>query len=216
MGDLRGSTEVNAAESIVMVLDSERDTERLAQALAPTLRHGDVLILAGEVGAGKTTFTRSLGGALNVRAGIISPTFVLVRRHPSLADGPDLVHVDAYRLGSAAEIDDLDLEATLSESVTVVEWGQGRVEHLSDSHLLLEFDRDETELDSGDEAHDDAAFGDSHHGDEAHDDAAAEDEDEPQEQRRVRISATGPRWHLSDPHSVTPWRTVVSTLSLLD
>ena len=87
-------------------------------------------MLTGELGAGKTTFTQGLGEGLGVRAGIISPTFVLVRIHPNLPDGPrpggpDLVHVDAYRLGSAAEIDDIDLENTMDSSVTVVEWGRG-------------------------------------------------------------------------------------------
>src|SRR5213595_1471233 len=79
------------------------------------------------LGAGKTTFTQGLGEGLGVRAGIISPTFVLVRIHPNLPDGPrpggpDLVHVDAYRLGSASEIDDIDLENTMDTAVTVVEW----------------------------------------------------------------------------------------------
>ena len=81
-----------------------------------------------------------------MRAGIISPTFVLVRIHPNLPGGPrpggpDLVHVDAYRLESAAEIDDIDLENTMDSAVTVVEWGRGRVEHLSDSRLEVELHR---------------------------------------------------------------------------
>ena len=97
-------------------------------------------------GAGKTTFTQGLGEGLGVRAGIISPTFVLVRIHPNLPDGPrpggpDLVHVDAYRLESASEIDDIDLENTMDSTVTVVEWGRGRVEHLSDSLLDVELHR---------------------------------------------------------------------------
>jgi len=99
-------------------------TRRLARALAGLLRAGDLIILSGELGAGKTTFTQALGEQLGVRAGIISPTFVLVRIHPSLVGGPDLVHVDAYRLASAAEIDDIDLENTMDVSVTVVEWGE--------------------------------------------------------------------------------------------
>ena len=110
------------------------------------LRAGDLLVLTGELGAGKTTFTQGLGEGLGVREGIISPTFVLVRIHPNLPDGPhpggpDLVHVDAYRLGSASEIDDIDLENTLDSSVTVVEWGRDRVEHLSDSRLEVELHR---------------------------------------------------------------------------
>ena len=113
---------------------------RFGSALAGVLEAGDLLVLTGELGAGKTTFTQGLGEGLGVRAGIISPTFVLVRIHPNLPDGPrpggpDLVHVDAYRLASAAEIDDIDFENTMDTSVTVVEWGRDRVEHLSESRL---------------------------------------------------------------------------------
>ena len=121
-------------------------THALGAALGAELQAGDLLVLTGELGAGKTTFTQGLGEGLGVRAGIISPTFVLVRIHPNLPDGPrpggpDLVHVDAYRLGSAAEIDDIDLENTLDSSVTVVEWGRGRVEHLSENRLEVDLHR---------------------------------------------------------------------------
>ncbi|MCO4256728.1 tRNA (adenosine(37)-N6)-threonylcarbamoyltransferase complex ATPase subunit type 1 TsaE [Pseudarthrobacter cellobiosi] len=121
-------------------------THALAAALGAGLQAGDLLVLTGELGAGKTTFTQGLGEGLGVRAGIISPTFVLVRIHPNLTDGPrpggpDLVHVDAYRLGSASEIDDIDLENTLDSSVTVVEWGRGRVERLSESRLEVDLHR---------------------------------------------------------------------------
>lgn len=121
-------------------------TFALAGTLAAALSSGDLVVLTGELGAGKTTFTQGLGEGLGVRAGIISPTFVLVRIHPNLAmgprpGGPDLVHVDAYRLGSAAEIDDIDLENTMDSSVTVVEWGRDRVEHLSDSRLEIDLHR---------------------------------------------------------------------------
>lgn len=122
------------------------ETHALAAVLGAQLRAGDLLVLTGELGAGKTTFTQGLGEGLGVRAGIISPTFVLVRIHPNLPDGPrpggpDLVHVDAYRLGSASEIDDIDLENTLDSAVTVVEWGRGRVEHLSESRLEVDLVR---------------------------------------------------------------------------
>jgi tRNA threonylcarbamoyladenosine biosynthesis protein TsaE len=121
-------------------------THALGAWIAGLLEAGDLLVLTGELGAGKTTFTQGLGEGLGVRAGIISPTFVLVRIHPNLPDGPrpggpDLVHVDAYRLDSAAEIDDIDLENTMDSAVTVVEWGRGRVEHLSDSRLDVELQR---------------------------------------------------------------------------
>ncbi len=122
------------------------ETHALAAGLGTQLLAGDLLILTGELGAGKTTFTQGLGEGMGVRAGIISPTFVLVRIHPNLPDGtrpggPDLVHVDAYRLGSAAEIDDIDLENTLDSAVTVVEWGRGRVEHLSENRLEVDLVR---------------------------------------------------------------------------
>jgi tRNA threonylcarbamoyladenosine biosynthesis protein TsaE len=121
-------------------------THALAAALGGVLEAGDLLVLTGELGAGKTTFTQGLGEGLGVRAGIISPTFVLVRIHPNLPDGPrpggpDLVHVDAYRLESAAEIDDIDLENTMDTAVTVVEWGRDRVEHLAESRLDVELHR---------------------------------------------------------------------------
>lgn len=121
-------------------------THALAVRLAAVLAAGDLLVLSGELGAGKTTFTQGLGEGLGVREGIISPTFVLVRIHPNLPEGPrpggpDLVHVDAYRLGSAAEIDDIDLENTMDSSVTVVEWGKERVEHLSESRLEIDLHR---------------------------------------------------------------------------
>ena len=109
----------------------------LAARLAPLLRGGDLLVLSGDLGAGKTTFTQGLGEALGVRGPITSPTFVLARTHPSLVDGPPLVHVDAYRLGSLAEINDLDLDSTTDAAVTVVEWGDGMAEQLSDSWLHL-------------------------------------------------------------------------------
>lgn len=129
-----------------LAVQTADQTHALAAALGTVLERGDLLILTGELGAGKTTFTQGLGEGLGVRAGIISPTFVLVRIHPNLPDGtrpggPDLVHVDAYRMGSASEIDDIDLENTMDTAVTVVEWGRDRVEHLSDSRLEVELHR---------------------------------------------------------------------------
>ncbi|AUI49615.1 tRNA (adenosine(37)-N6)-threonylcarbamoyltransferase complex ATPase subunit type 1 TsaE [Arthrobacter crystallopoietes] len=114
---------------------SAEETQTLAARIGAELQAGDLIVLTGELGAGKTTFTQGLGEGMGVRPGIISPTFVLVRVHPSLGDGPDLVHVDAYRLESAGEIDDIDLENTMDSAVTVVEWGRDRVEHLAESRL---------------------------------------------------------------------------------
>lgn len=116
------------------------DTKAFAAKLATLLRPGDVLILTGELGAGKTTFTQGLGNGLGVRGPVTSPTFVIARTHPSLIGGPALVHVDAYRLGDAAEIDDIDLDATADNAITVVEWGEGMAEQLSDSWLHVHFE----------------------------------------------------------------------------
>ena len=113
----------------------------LGESVAGHLRAGDVLVLSGELGAGKTTFTQGLGEGLGVRGGVTSPTFVIARVHPSLADGPALVHVDAYRLGGQAELDDLDLDTDLDEAVTVVEWGSGLAESLSDDRLEIRIAR---------------------------------------------------------------------------
>ena len=175
------------------VLDLEitgpEHTRSIALALAPLLAAGDVLILTGELGAGKTTFTRSLGEGLGVREGVISPTFVLSRVHPNLPDGPrpggpDLVHVDAYRLASSEELDDLDLEYSLDRSVTVIEWGRDKAEHLSESILDLEF----TRVTGADLAEADpyALYAPGSWEDD-------EDDGAP-ELRRLRLIGSGPRW----------------------
>lgn len=109
--------------------------QALGERLAGALRAGDLVVLSGDLGAGKTTLTQGIGAGLRVRGDVTSPTFVIARVHPTLAGGPDLVHVDAYRLGSLAEVDDLDLDASLADSVTVVEWGEGKVEGLAEDRL---------------------------------------------------------------------------------
>lgn len=112
-------------------------TTAAGRALAALLRSGDLVVLTGDLGAGKTTFTQGLGDGLGVRGPVTSPTFVIARVHPSLVGGPELVHVDAYRLGGSAELDDLDLDADLDAAVTVVEWGTGLAEGLSEDRLEL-------------------------------------------------------------------------------
>jgi tRNA threonylcarbamoyladenosine biosynthesis protein TsaE len=109
----------------------------LGRRLAATLRSGDLLVLSGPLGAGKTTLVQGIGDGLGVRGPITSPTFVIARVHPSLRGGPALVHADAYRLGGAAEIDDLDLDSGTASSVTAVEWGEGLAEGLSDDRLEI-------------------------------------------------------------------------------
>jgi tRNA threonylcarbamoyladenosine biosynthesis protein TsaE len=152
------------------------DMRGLGERLAAQLRAGDLLVLTGELGAGKTTFTQGLGVGLGVRGAVTSPTFVIARVHPSEVDGPDLVHVDAYRLGGSAassgqdpraELDDLDLDADLDDAVTVVEWGEGLAEGLAQSRLEVRILRALTV------------------------DELVDDRDP----RRVEITPVGPRWH---------------------
>ena len=109
--------------------------------LGGALRAGDLVVLTGPLGAGKTTLTRGIGEGLGVRGPVSSPTFVLARTHPSLVDGPPLVHVDAYRLASAAELDDLDLD--FEASVVIVEWGAGMVDGIADSVLEVRIARED-------------------------------------------------------------------------
>lgn len=131
-------------------LATAADTHAFGVELGGALRAGDLLLLTGDLAAGKTTLTQGIGEGLGVRGPITSPTFVIARVHPSLVGGPALVHVDAYRLGGLAELDDLDLDASLSEAVTVVEWGHGMAESLSQDRLELVLIRaDESADDDG-------------------------------------------------------------------
>ncbi|BAU85487.1 hypothetical protein SLA_4603 [Streptomyces laurentii] len=119
-----------------LAVDSPELMRELGRRLATLLRPGDLVMLTGELGAGKTTMTRGLGEGLGVRGAVTSPTFVIARVHPSLTGGPALVHVDAYRLGGGLdEMEDLDLDVSLPDSVVVVEWGDGKVEDLTDDRL---------------------------------------------------------------------------------
>lgn len=117
------------------ILPTAEATRGLGRQLAACLRAGDLVVLTGDLGAGKTTLAQGLAEGLGVRGPITSPTFVIARVHPSLVGGPALVHVDAYRLSGLDELDALDLDASLEESVTVVEWGHGLVEGLTEDHL---------------------------------------------------------------------------------
>lgn len=131
-----------AKETPVVLASPDPDATRgHGRALAALLAPGDLVVLSGELGAGKTTFTQGLGEGLGVRGGVTSPTFVLSRVHPSLGAGPALVHVDAYRVGDAAELDDLDLDVSLPDSVTVVEWGDGLAERLAADRLHVRVSR---------------------------------------------------------------------------
>jgi tRNA threonylcarbamoyladenosine biosynthesis protein TsaE len=126
------------APAVEITVTSPEQMRELGRRLAKLLRAGDLVMLSGELGAGKTTLTRGLGEGLGVRGAVTSPTFVIARVHPSLGDGPPLVHVDAYRLsGGLDEMEDLDLDVSLPDSVIVVEWGEGKVEELTEDRLQL-------------------------------------------------------------------------------
>jgi tRNA threonylcarbamoyl adenosine modification protein YjeE len=120
-------------------ITSPGDMEALGRTLGEALAPGDVVVLTGALGAGKTTLTRGIGAGLGIRGPVQSPTFVLARSHPSLVGGAPLVHVDAYRLGSPAELDDLDID--VAGSVVIVEWGRGMVEYLADAWWEIEIER---------------------------------------------------------------------------
>jgi tRNA threonylcarbamoyladenosine biosynthesis protein TsaE len=143
-----GGAVSGGAVSLVVTLPTVADTRAFGRRLAGVLRAGDLLLLSGPLGAGKTALTQGLGAGLAVLGDITSPTFVIARVHrpdPARGGRVALVHADAYRLGDAAdpraEIDDLDLDASVDEAVTVVEWGEGMVEQLVDAHLRVRIDR---------------------------------------------------------------------------
>lgn len=131
-------TAVPATVTLEIAVESPEQMRDLGRLIAGVLVPGDLVMLSGELGAGKTTLTRGLGEGLGVRGAVTSPTFVIARVHPSLGTGPALVHVDAYRLGGGLdEMEDLDLDVSLPESVVVVEWGDGKVEELSEDRLRV-------------------------------------------------------------------------------
>lgn len=128
-----------------MILDVDiptaQDMRDLGVRLARILAPGDLVVLDGPLGAGKTTLAQGIGAGLGIRGDVTSPTFVIARVHPSLGTGPALVHADAYRVAGPLEIDDLDLDASVAESVTIVEWGRGLVEGLAPDRLDIEISR---------------------------------------------------------------------------
>jgi tRNA threonylcarbamoyladenosine biosynthesis protein TsaE len=176
----------DAEEPVAIVLPTPEATRRLGERIARLCRAGDLILLTGELGAGKTVLTQGIGRGLQVAGQVTSPTFVIARVHPSLVDGPALVHVDAYRLGSSDELDALDLDATLEDSVTVVEWGEGIAETLSTGRLEIHLDRRR-----GGASRSSGGAGTSSR----YQDPQAGAEDPPADEERVaRIHAVGSRW----------------------
>ena len=132
---------------MTLTLPTAADTHAFGRRLATILRAGDLVLLTGPLGAGKTALAQGIGAGLRVQGAVTSPTFVIARVHQG--GRVPLVHVDAYRLGGVrdplGEVDALDLDATLDESVTLVEWGEGLVERLTDEHLEVRIDRRDDE-----------------------------------------------------------------------
>ncbi|HEY4455979.1 MAG TPA: tRNA (adenosine(37)-N6)-threonylcarbamoyltransferase complex ATPase subunit type 1 TsaE [Pseudonocardiaceae bacterium] len=126
------------------LLPTVEDTLEFGRRLGETLHAGDLILLAGPLGAGKTVLARGIASALGVRGHVSSPTFVIARVHQPTPEGRGIpfVHVDAYRLGDDLDqLDTLDLDTDLVDAIVVVEWGEGNAERLSTDHLLLRLDR---------------------------------------------------------------------------
>lgn len=170
-------------ESTRITLADPDETFEFGRRLGTQLRAGDLILLTGPLGAGKTTLTRGLGDGLAVRGPVTSPTFVLARTHPSQVGGPPLVHVDAYRLSDSAELDDLDLD--FANSVVVVEWGDGLLDPGNNwLHLVIERPEGGAQLDSESETGAGCNTPDDD----------VDWEDEPIEPRVVTVTSHGARW----------------------
>lgn len=162
----------------VSIPDTEA-MEQFGRELGPQLAAGDLVVLTGPLGAGKTTLTRGIGEGLGIRGPVQSPTFVLARTHPNLVGGAPLVHVDAYRLGTAAELEDLDLD--FDRSVVVVEWGAGLLDGVAESWLEVVIERP-TGGGLGETAEDEPAG------------AAGSEDLDADEPRTITVTGYGPRW----------------------
>ena len=150
-------------------------TRAFGEDLGRILAAGDLLMLSGGLGAGKTTLTQGIGVGMGVRGRVASPTFIVARVHPSLSGGPDLIHADAYRITDLTDLETLDLDSSLDEAVTVVEWGEGKTEAMSDERLAIEVRRA-----SGGQAQRDGEVIDLEHMDDG--------------RRRIILRAHGHRW----------------------
>lgn len=127
---------------MLVELPTPPDTEALGRAVGALLGPGDVVVLAGPLGAGKTVLARGIADGMGVAGAVTSPTFVIAREHPPLPGrAVPLVHADAYRLSGLDELDDLDLDTDLLDAALVVEWGEGLAERLAPEHLLIRLTR---------------------------------------------------------------------------
>ena len=135
-------TDRPAASFEVRTSDADQ-TRDLGADLGRLLRAGDLVMLSGGLGAGKTTLTQGIGAGMGVRGRVASPTFIVARVHPSLRGGPDLIHADAYRITDLGDLETLDLDSSLDEAVTVVEWGEGKTEAMSPERLVIDVRRAE-------------------------------------------------------------------------
>jgi tRNA threonylcarbamoyl adenosine modification protein YjeE len=199
VGGLAGGRMPLAGTHVVPTSD---DMEEFGRQLGRLLTAGDLVVLTGPLGAGKTTLTRGIGEAMPVRGPVTSPTFVLARTHPSLDGGVPLVHVDAYRLGSALELDDLDVD--FARSVVVVEWGSGLLDGVAESWLDVAIERptgahadDEPaapEDGGGEERACEERSGGERVGEESVGEEGPEQDDAPEEPRTVTVTPHGPRW----------------------
>ena len=133
----------NFPEQGERLCEGAADTQKLGEELGAALEAGDLVVLDGPLGAGKTTFTQGIARGMGVKGRVTSPTFVIAREHSSIGNGPSLVHVDAYRLGDdpLGELDALDLDSALDNAVVVAEWGGGLVEQLAQRYVHVTLDR---------------------------------------------------------------------------
>src|SRR5699024_7565770 len=144
-----GGEQPEPSGTVEVQLPDAEATTALGAHLAGVLRAGDLVILTGELGAGKTTLTQGLGAALGVRGRVSSPTCIIAREHAPTGTGPGLIHGDAYRLTSLAEVDSLDLDSSMDEAITVVEWGADLVEQLAQDRLEVTLERPRGSTDTG-------------------------------------------------------------------
>jgi len=182
------------APGITVATGDAEETRALGARLARLLRAGDLVMLSGGLGAGKTTLAQGIGAALEVRGRVSSPTFIIARVHPALSDGPDLIHVDAYRITSLEEIDALDLDSSLDRSVTLVEWGEEKVEALSPDRLEIQVRRPHGAVRDGVRRLDDVAFGSESSGGAVTEDPVVDLGEVDDGSRTITVRALGPRW----------------------